>query len=570
MRARRDIDLLVRARAVAREAERRLSSDYMAYRYSSRLYGGWLHSDGRWIDKPHTTGLKIHAAVKALYCPECYRKVGSAPTVEEFHVTCPEHGRMHWRAAHTHRTVMARVGNRGGKDHAMMAEFCSWVIGYRPWDGSLTSPADAGTEWMIGCETLSTSANTIIIPYLEQRLGYEKDGGWIRKAVYATTNAINHYVLKNGRRLHIRSYEHQRAVYEGTDYAGIYWSEPMPEELRTAALRGLVSGRSRGWGRELIAATPLDDAYLMEVCEDAWNYGGPARHVFVVTGSIYDNPSLSHKEIQEFLDDIPEEQRTARALGTFLNLSGTVFPTFGDAHICDWGVTQRVLGTHEDPTGWPILLAVDPHDDRPWYMCWIALSPQGDRHVVQEWPEGDFFRMRRDRRSLDEYAQIIREMEALLPGGSDRVLWRAMDPRFGQTAKAGMTKSVAEEMLDRGVAFEVEMTGEVEVGHAKLRPLLAYDHTRPMDALNRPHLFVHESCPNMIKAFRRYSYLPPKNRDNRNTSKVSERFKDPIDALRYGEGLEVSFEELPDWRTERGTLETQASFLADQMTGWYE
>lgn len=566
----RNIDLLLRARRTAREADRRLATDYMRYRYASRLYGGWKHPDGRWITKPHTTGLKIHAAVKALYCPECYRKIGSAPTDEGLVVSCPEHGDFPWRAAHTHRTVMARVGNRGGKDHAMMAEFCSWLIGYRPWDGTLTAPPDAGTEWMIACETLSTSANTIIVPYLEQRLGYEKDGGWIRKAVYATTNAINHYVLKNGRRVHIRSYEHQREVYEGVDYAGIYWSEPMPEELRTASLRGLVSGRSRGWGRELIAATPLDDAYLMEVCEDAWNYGGDARHLFVVTGSIYDNPSLSEREIKEFLADIPPEQRTARALGTSLSLSGTVFGTFSDVHVCDFGVTQKVLGTDENPGEWPIVMGCDPHDERPWYMCWIALSPRGDRHVVMEWPDGDFFRMRRDRRSLDDYAQLIQELENTLPGGEQRVLWRAMDPRFGQTSKTGMTKSVSEEMLDRGLCFEVEMTGEVEVGHAKIRSLLAYDPKQPVDAINRPRLYVHETCPNMLKAFRRYSYMPPKNRNIRNISKVSERYKDPIDALRYAEGLEISYEELPEWKGERGSLEHQERELTENLTAWWD
>ena len=570
MTTRKDVELVLRGKRYLKELDRRLSSDYMAFRYANRLYGGWTHPDGRWIERPHTTGLKIHASVKALYCPECHSRIGLAATEEDVEVSCPEHGSMPWRKAFTHRTIMARVGNRGGKDHAMLAEFASWVIGVRPWDGSLTAPHDAGRDWMIACETLSTSANTIIIPFLEERLGWEKDGGWIRKRVDATTNAINHYILKNGRRIHIRSYEHSRKVYEGVDWAGIYWSEPMPEELREASLRGLVSGRGRGWGRELIAATPLDDAYLMEVCESAWNYGGDKRHIFVVTGTIYDNPSLTKRDIAEFLADIPEEKRTARALGTFLNLSGSVFERFGDANILPYTMTEKVLGTEAEPSAWPLICAIDPHDDKPWYICWIALSPLGDKHIVMEWPDGDFFHMRRDRRSFDEYAQIVTDMEASLPGGSGRVLWRAMDPRFGSTAKAGMTKTVCEEMQDRGYFFETEVFQEIEVGHGQIKNLLNYDVKKPIDALNRPHIFVHECCPTMLKAFRRYAWLATRNRDRKNTSKVSERFKDPIDALRYALSLQVSHEELPDWRDDRGSLGRQEESLTQDLTAWWD
>jgi len=187
-----------------------------------------------------------------------------------------------------------------------------------------------------------------------------------------------------------------------------------------------------------------------------------------------------------------------------------------------------------------------------------------------EWPDGDFFQMRRDRRSFDEYGQILGDMEASLPGGSVRVLWRAMDPRFGSTAKAGMTKTVAEEMQDRGYFFETEVFQEIEVGHGQIKNLLNYDAKRPIDALNRPHVFVHECCPNMLKGFRRYAWLAVRNKDRKNASKVSERFKDPIDAFRYALSLQVSHEELPDWREDRGSLSRQEETLTQNLATWWD
>jgi hypothetical protein len=544
----RQIEVLRRAVKLEESLRARLSANWLASSYKNFLYGGWRHHDGRWIDKPHKPAIAIHEAFKALFCPECYRPIGTAPKIEETYVSCPEHGKMHWRAAFSHRTVLACIGNRGGKDFSMASEFCSWPIGKRPWDGTLTCPPKAGRRWLVVCESRSSVGMSLICPYIQLRLGDEKNGGWITDAIRTTGKIISYFVLKNGQFIDVMSHEQYSKSpadtnpFEGHNWHGVWMSEPPPEGLRTAVMRGITSARSEGWGREAIAATPLTSGYLYnEVFQRAWNMGGDARHIAAIKGTIWDNPSLSDREIQEYLADIPHEFREARAKGTFLFLSGLVFPQFCDLHITDWDP----LFQDGEASSWPVICSIDPHDDRPWFMQWWAISPRNDWYLVREWPEEDFFLMRHDHRGLDDYAEIVKGMENALPGGARRVIARTMDPRFGRGGKAGI-KPLVEEMVDRGLYFETEgLAEEIEPGHSRIRTLLNWDRKQPVSDMNRPHAFIGQHCRNTIRALRNYTFVDPRNPERNSESKPNERYKDPIDSWRYALALQPVY---TDWR----------------------
>jgi hypothetical protein len=64
---------------------------------------------------------------------------------------------------------------------------------------------------------------------------------------------------------------------------------------------------------------------------------------------------------------------------------------------------------------------------------------------------------------------------------------------------------------------------EITAGIASINNLLSYDNTKEIDAINRPSLYISESCENTIDALLNYTASEGPN----------EAWKDPIDVIRY-------------------------------------
>jgi hypothetical protein len=52
---------------------------------------------------------------------------------------------------------------------------------------------------------------------------------------------------------------------------------------------------------------------------------------------------------------------------------------------------------------------------------------------------------------------------------------------------------------------------------------MAYDTTKPLDSVNRPHFYIAEDCENIITALSEYT----------GEGGMKEAWKDPIDVVRY-------------------------------------
>ena len=186
--------------------------DFLARTYKAHLYGGWEREDGEFIIEPATMLIRFHEACKMLFCPVCNRcnkhaaackcgpdsmvcwsHLGFAGTDEKDTFRClanPEHGDIPFRRCLPNSAVFLLSGNRGGKTHGMVSEFCAQIIGRREWDDTLTAPLMPNRLHGIGCESMSKSGALTIAPYFEKRMGNR-----IARTAYNSSGSISYWEL---------------------------------------------------------------------------------------------------------------------------------------------------------------------------------------------------------------------------------------------------------------------------------------------------------------------------------------------------------------------------------------
>lgn len=539
------------------------------------MYGGWRHDDGRWITAEHRPLIAFHEAAKALFCPLCHAHLGQIGTdplqlfgCDACELELPAMGKVlqpdgEWLELFTYATLMAAGGKRSSKTTGCASEFAAWLKGYRDWDGSLTAPPGSGRDWGIFAGSYTQHFKLVIMPYFEQRMA-----GMIEDRIFNAAGSLSMWIIRSSGggvdRVHCLSYEqyNKAGKFEGAvnpfdvaTWYGVWWDEIMPPGARIAVRRGLTTCRAAGWGRELIGATLVHAPYLFNtVYEQAWNRGGSRKEVFVIHFSIHDNPSQTEQSIEEYMNDLPVDERETYRTGRPLHLLGRVYSEFDEnVHVFDheaWDPLMtreaqkpgNTINAEDVPSDWPVYMAVDPHDRRPWFMIWIAVDPIGRYWVVNEWPHEPFEKFKRCDYGFDEYASVIEAEESAMPGGVNRVMDREMDPAFGRSAKAGTNgQSIQEAMQDRGLYFRADVKRDMHVRHTLIHNLLHYDMERAerehgLTELNRPHLYVSNRCRNVIWGF--FNYIRNDQAfggmtDKNPTDKVKEVGKDPMDALGY-------------------------------------
>lgn len=595
---------LLRLRRQVSHLRSALDRDFLAHSYRNFLYGGWRHPSGRWVSAGHEGLQRFHEACKARFCPYCtkcskhrdecacgasqslcWAHVGSCPVREEAggpgetaKLTCPQHGKTPWRRTLYYTVVAAFPSNKWAKTAGAAAEFAAGVLGYRPWDDTLsTIPAGSGRIHLVVCQTFSTSALLTIAPLLEKYLK-----GTIIKPITTTSNTLSGWLVRasDGVGQDILKLASQDQHYrttssvsplEGVNPIQLWWDEPMEGDIRATATRGLLPALGLGAGTELISATLLEGsakaaAYMRgEIWDKAWIHGGESRDVFAMTGTMWDNPAYTAEDVRVTLERFPPWEREARAYGTASYRRGLIIPDFSpDTHTYrakDWDpLVERGSDT---PTPHPIYMAVDPHDVRPWVMVWIMLEENyrldeaGRKvhyaRVIREWPEGSFRDMRHFSHAepgfggaYTDYGRIIERIEKGIPGGAARIRGRFMDPAFGDSQKAGSGDTVAKQMAKVGYRFTTNIPREVEPGHNILRAMVRGSWTpgQPIDDLHFPHLLVEENCRNTVWAFLNYVNDDGKN-PTRQRERPGEAGKDQIDVLRY---IFVMHPAYHDWR----------------------
>lgn len=329
-------------------------------------------------------------------------------------------------------------------------------------------------------------------------------------------------VLPNGSRIHFGSGSQSPDQFEAFHIDWAWVDEPINERIYNGIWRGLTDYYGPIW----FTLTPLgaECLWMADWVRDAQCWTNPPTRQ-------HDNPYLSEAARKEFAKDgrFTKRERRARLFGEFEFLGGKVFEAF-DPQV-------HAIQAFPIPAHWPQGLTVDPHHRRPAFCLWWALDPHSEPnwiyHFFREWPLGDFFEQQDGALTPPEYAALFRGIEAARP-----VDYRICDPRFGKSEVVYHGKSEsswAEMMHDCGLDFDtdIEEIGRIETGHVKIQRMLHWDRNFPLSPTNTPRIFVHDTCPNLLTAFERYAFEDIRDPDKGYTEKVSERYKDPIDAVRY-------------------------------------
>jgi hypothetical protein len=240
-----------------------------------------------------------------------------------------------------------------------------------------------------------------------------------------------------------------------------------------------------------------------------------------------DNPWSGYNRIRDALKNESREKILIRAYGVATKSVDTKFPRFNKA--------VNVISKHKIPTsGVTRYHIIDPAGAKNWFMAWIAVDESGTFYVYREWPDvsyGDWAEWKSGKWQpgaaskglgfgIKDYANLIRDLES-----GESIFERLIDPRLGTAKFQGVdgSTSILDDLADQDIIVTPAPGLDIDEGLQALVTKMAWDATRPMDSVNRPHFYVSEECENIIMALGEYT----------GDDGLKEAWKDAIDVLRY-------------------------------------
>jgi len=182
----------------------------------------------------------------------------------------------------------------------------------------------------------------------------------------------------------IMSNNQQPKEHEGWSGDLNLYDEPCRREIYVANARGLVDRN----GREVFAATLLDEPWIDREIVRKMVDGKPDKRVFWVEGSSYDNVGygISKEGLTEFADKLGKDEHDARIKG---------IPSYKSGLILNFNRKYRDRGGHlverfEVPLDWMVDISIDIHPRKEQAVLFLATDPRNYKYVVQEiWENGN-------------------------------------------------------------------------------------------------------------------------------------------------------------------------------------
>jgi len=211
------------------------------------------------------------------------------------------------------RYLIALAANRVGKSDWLTTDFSLFAMGRHP---VCRTPRNANL-WI--SVLTNDKVDEVLLPKFKERL---RPGSWEyndNKKVFKVKVGANNFST-----IVIKSQEAGVGSYESATVHRLAFDEQPYEEIFDAALVRVIDTG----GQVLVAATMweegiswLYDRFVVPVLEGS----NRARDIELVRASMYDNPILDRKNIDEYFramsEKAPEEARV-RVLGEFIPLSG--------------------------------------------------------------------------------------------------------------------------------------------------------------------------------------------------------------------------------------------------------
>lgn len=240
-----------------------------------------------------------------------------------------------------------------------------------------------------------------------------------------------------------------------------------------------------------------------------------------------DNPFGGYQRIRETLIGRPREEILIRAYGVPVKSHATKFPKFNTA--------INVVSPNNIPTANVTRYhVIDPAGSKNWFMAWLAVDASGTFWVYREWPGvdvGDWAEWKSGKwqpgegakgqgYGIRDYVDLIRDLE-----GQEEIYERLIDPRLGAAKyqSADGASSIIEDLAETSIDCIPAPGLDIDDGLQALVSKMAWDNTKDMDSVNRPHFYISSDCENIIRALAEYT----------GEGGLREAWKDPIDVIRY-------------------------------------
>ena len=330
------------------------------------------------------------------------------------------------------------------------------------------------------------------------------------------------------------SYERHESEAAGPNIGLQGFNEPPPEPLFKESV-----ARSRAGGYIIGGFTSLfDNVWVVDGILNKHN----GKDIRVRYGSSCENckqhgvnGTLEHAQIERVLAQFDPDEREARFSGRPLSMSGRILKGFDrSVHVA----ANEFRPPSQDVS---IGMICDPAIGKPCAFLWRYVDAAGVVHYFDESPDFDFEGAKDSNLTVKDYADLIRAKEAGL-----MVDTRILDRHFGNVRRTLGGKTLKEEFAEQGIEFQdsYQSEEEVETGIFKIKEYLAYDRSKPVDALNRPRVRISPKCRNLIAALERWGRDPK-------TAKPMENYKDFADLIRYDLMTEPKIEQAVAW-SDRG------------------
>ena len=380
------------------------------------------------------------------------------------------------------KTILLCAGNRSGKSMFGAMELCfhltrkypSWFPEERRFRHPIKAIISA-TEFAV--------VHRVIEPKLVSLLP---------KGYYTIKRTAQGYASRlkcgDGSTVDILTLEMKDEAYESADWDFAWEDEPQHQRKRQAIIRGLTDRM----GQEVITFTPLSEPWMKEELIDR----ADGVKISLFTADIRDNkldingnPILSEEAIQRFEESLTEDIKETRMRGVFFTLRGVVYKEFSDVHIREFSYSDV------EYNNLPVICVLDPHDRLPHHLIWAFVDRDDELYIDHELIVHC------------ELPDLARKIKSVEKEKGYRLKRRLIDPNFGRKpAASGSNRSVIQELSLHGAGF-YEADDDIELGHMTVRDYMHYVTSKPVTAINHPHLhFSKLGCPKTIKSVRNLQY----------------------------------------------------------------
>lgn len=327
-----------------------------------------------------------------------------------------------------------------------------------------------------------------------------------------------------------KTYDQDVRQFESDDVGIIVYEEPPPRDIRKACVSRLRMG-----GYEIFLMTPLQHSAW--IFDEIVNNKDLAKYLEVHYADVESNciehgirGRLRHEDIVFMMDQWDEDEKQARAEGKPSHMKGLVYKGLHpDQHRHERPPNDFPMSEHD------IYCVMDIHDRRPPAIVWFAVSVNGKKYAVQEYPNDPhnlYHTIKSSSVTFDDISKIIRTTERLNGWDSNQVK-RYLDPNYGVRRMGDMGITIQQYFAmpeHGGLYFITNINDHQETGHQMVRNLLAVDK----DGL--PNLLIGDGLCNSWHQMQRYGrkeHASKREAVDGMSEKVGEKYKDFPDCFRY-------------------------------------